>query len=100
MDANNNEEILEELEETEEKQKPSFDDESKEEQSIPTDAISSEPNEETQVVSDEVLSKVEEYTKSKSKVPIIVVLSILLVLDIAALVIYLIGIDKVLSFIK
>lgn len=37
---------------------------------------------------------------SRNKKPIIIILSILLVLDIAALVIYLIGIDKVISFIK
>lgn len=37
---------------------------------------------------------------SKSKAPAIVMLSILLVLDIAALVIYMIGLDKVISFIK
>ncbi len=36
----------------------------------------------------------------KSKVPAIVILSILLILDIAALVIYIIGIEKVISFIK
>ena len=41
-----------------------------------------------------------EYEYHKNKVPIIIILSILLVLDIAALVIYLIGIDKVVSFIK
>lgn len=36
----------------------------------------------------------------KNKAPLIVLLSILLVLDIAALVIYIIGIEKVISFIK
>ena len=36
----------------------------------------------------------------KNKAPIIVLLSILLVIDIAALVIYMIGIEKVISFIK
>lgn len=36
----------------------------------------------------------------KSKAPLLVFLIILLVLDIAALVIYIIGIDKVLGFIK
>lgn len=39
-------------------------------------------------------------TKKKSKMPLIILLSILLVIDIAALVIYIIGIDKVLGFIK
>ena len=38
--------------------------------------------------------------KKKNKAPLIILLSILLVLDIAALVIYIIGIDKVFSFIK
>lgn len=38
--------------------------------------------------------------KSKSKKIIIIILSILLVLDLAALIIYLIGIDKVLGFVK
>ena len=37
--------------------------------------------------------------KNKSKILIIVVLSLLLILDLAALIIYLIGIDKVISFI-
>ena len=41
-----------------------------------------------------------EYEPSKSKTPLLIILSFLLVLDIAALVIYIIGIDKVLSFIK
>lgn len=36
----------------------------------------------------------------KNKTPLIVLLSVLLVLDIAALVIYIIGIEKVISFIK
>ena len=36
----------------------------------------------------------------KSKAPLIVLLSILLVLDISALVIYIIGVEKVISFIK
>lgn len=39
-------------------------------------------------------------TPKKNKAPLIVLLSILLVLDIAALVIYIIGIEKVISFIK
>lgn len=38
--------------------------------------------------------------KNNKKIPIIVLLSILLVIDIAALVVYLIGIEKVISFIK
>ncbi len=54
-----------------------------------------EPNEEKQIVEENV-----EETPKKNKTPLIVLLSILLVLDIAALVIYMIGIDKVISFIK
>ncbi len=38
--------------------------------------------------------------KKKSKAPIIVLLSIFLIIDIAALVIYIIGVDKVIEFIK
>lgn len=41
-----------------------------------------------------------EKTPKKNKAPLIVLLSILLFLDIAALVIYMIGIEKVISFIK
>jgi len=43
--------------------------------------------------------QVEELPK-KNKTPLIILLSVLLVLDIAALVIYIIGIEKVISFIK
>ena len=57
-------------------------------------------NETTQASSEPESALDEEYISSKSKVPILVILSILLVIDIAALVIYIIGIDKVLSFIK
>lgn len=56
-------------------------------------------------VSDE--TKVEETTEDKKadvpkkkKAPLIILLSILLIIDVAALVIYIIGIDKILSFIK
>lgn len=54
-------------------------------------------NETSNLVSDN-----EEDVKSKknSKILIIIILSLLLVLDLAALIIYLIGIDKVISFIK
>ena len=50
--------------------------------------------------SDDESALINSVYKKKSKVPLLVILSILLVLDIAALVIYLIGIEKVLSFIK
>lgn len=39
-------------------------------------------------------------TKKKSKAPALIILFILLILDIAAIAIYIIGIDKVISFIK
>lgn len=39
-------------------------------------------------------------TKKKSKAPALIILFILLILDIAAITIYIIGIDKVISFIK
>ena len=41
-----------------------------------------------------------EQDNKRKKIIIIIILSILLILDIAALVIYLIGIDKVISFIR
>lgn len=58
-----------------------------------------EPNEEKQIAEEEPKEEANELP-SKSKAPAIVILSVLLVLDIAALVIYMIGIDKVISFIK
>lgn len=54
--------------------------------------------EKTEVISDNSLISTEK--KSNKKVLIITFLSILLVIDVAALVIYLIGIEKVISFIK
>lgn len=55
--------------------------------------------EKTEVINDiSALDTKEE--KNNKKVLLIVLLSILLVIDIAALVIYLIGIEKVISFIK
>ncbi len=54
-----------------------------------------------EVKAEETKQEEQEAVKPKKrKAPIIVLLSILLVLDVAALVIYIIGIDKVLSFIK
>lgn len=58
-----------------------------------------EPNEEKQNAEEEPKEETNELP-SKSKAPAIVILSVLLVLDIAALVIYMIGIDKVISFVK
>lgn len=69
------------------------------EQSNEMEDISEEPSKETEVkeeVEQETLAPV----PKKNKTPIIVLLSILLVIDIAALVIYIIGVDKILSFIK
>ena len=54
--------------------------------------------EKTEVISDNSLISTEK--KSNKKVLLITLLSILLVIDVAALVIYLIGIEKVISFIK
>lgn len=54
--------------------------------------------EKTEVISDNSLISTEK--KSNKKVLIITLLSILLAIDVAALVIYLIGIEKVISFIK
>lgn len=55
----------------------------------------------TDVANDElIVPPIGEYVPSKSKTPLLIILSILLVLDIAALIIYIIGIDKVLNFIK
>ena len=59
---------------------------------IPVEPVMSTP---TNVSKEEVAE-----VAKKSKTPLIVLLSILLVLDVAALVIYLIGFDKVFSFIK
>ncbi len=58
-----------------------------------------EPNEEEQLAEEEPKEKINELP-SKSKAPAIIILSVLLVIDVAALVIYMIGIDKVISFIK
>ncbi len=58
-----------------------------------------EPNEEKQLDEEKTNEEVNQLP-SKSKTPAIVILSILLILDIAALVIYMIGLDKVISFIK
>ncbi len=60
--------------------------------------ISVEP--ETIDSNDENQEVVTEELPKKNKIPLIVLLSVLLVLDIAALVIYMIGIEKVISFIK
>ena len=112
-----NEDVLEEIEdivEIEESPKeaiklPEIKDVSNEEEAISDDVILEDVSNDSKDAS--VDTNVENETKednsylitdneNKKKIPIIVLLSILLVIDIAALVIYLIGIEKVVSFIK
>ena len=105
MDTNSKDEMIEELEE--------IVDESTVDESNKTN----EENDKTAVIEDiveEPLDKQESNDKEKqyemvdqslnqkkkSKAPIIVLLSIFLIIDIAALVIYIIGVDKVIEFIK
>ena len=105
MDTNSKDEMIEELEE--------IVDESAVDESNKTN----EENDKTAVIEDiveEPLDKQESNDKEKqyemvdqslnqkkkSKAPIIVLLSIFLIIDIAALVIYIIGVDKVIEFIK
>lgn len=104
MDTNieTKEEMIEDINEVESAKEESLDD------TVVLEDISkiddSEFKEEVSSDSEEITDEaVEEYIKKdkkKKKTLLIVILSILLVLDIAALVIYLIGIDKVLGFIK
>ena len=97
-----NEEIIEDINDVVEVKEESLDD------TVVLDDISkiddSEFKENDINSSDEITDEaIEEYIKKsskKKKTLLITILSILLVLDIAALVIYLIGIDKVLGFIK
>lgn len=72
-----------------------------------TDKVNSnsikEKKEEIERIDDDLSETVTEEDNEeppKKKAPIIILLSIFLLIDIAALVIYIIGIDKVLSFIK
>lgn len=104
MDTNieTNEEIIEDINEVESAKEESLDD------TVVLEDISkiddSEFKEEVSSDSEEITDEaVEEYIKKdkkKKKTLLIIILSILLVLDIAALVIYIIGIDKVIGFIK
>lgn len=64
--------------------------ESKEESKEETLSLSNDEKENNEVIIED----------KKSKVPLIIILSVLLVLDLLALAIYMIGIDKVLNFIK
>ena len=62
--------------------------------------IEKENNVETgENIQNESLKTPEKMSKNK-KIPLLILLFVLLILDIAALVIYIIGIDKVFSFIK
>lgn len=118
VDIKNNEDVLEDIEEIEEIEEiPKEDGKaseveavSNEETSISNQSIlkddSKDNNEDANNISDDE-TKINEDNPSLStikkdgkKVPIIVLLSILLIIDIASLVIYLIGIEKVISFIK
>ena len=86
----NKEEIIEELEEnTDNKVEDNIDEIS--------DASDDKTEESNTEMDDEAILK--EYSKKKKR-NIIIVLSILLFIDLVALAIYVIGIDKVVSFIK
>ena len=90
----NKEEVIEEIKE-----------EAIEESSIKTEDVIVENislndnNDNTEVITDKEAEILKEEEKKK-KMPLIILLSVLLALDIAFLVIYLIGIDKVLGFVK
>lgn len=90
----NKEEVIEEIKE-----------ETNEESSIKTEDVIVENislndnSDNTDVISDKEAEILKE-EENKKKMPLIIILSVLLVLDIAFLVIYLIGIDKVLGFVK
>lgn len=99
-------EVLEDIEEIEEIEDTPKEDEIKNDESN-TENVSENNSdkvdnnkglEKTEVISDNSLISTEK--KSNKKVLIITLLSILLAIDVAALVIYLIGIEKVISFIK
>lgn len=81
------------------------------EESINNDmVVENKLKEESNVADETTASEIQEEKKEetnsehelskKSKTPVIIILSVLLVLDIAALVVYIIGIEKVISFIK
>lgn len=94
-----NEEIIEEINEVEESPAENLDD------TVVLDDISKIDGAETTSENSDLITDeaVEEYIKAegkKKKKLIIAILTILLVLDIAALVIYIIGVDKVIGFIK
>ena len=99
MDTNieTKEEIIEDINEVEEE---SLDDTVVLDDISKMDKVEETDSENGDLITDEAI---EEYIKTESrkkKKLIIAILSILLVLDIAALVIYIIGVDKVIGFIK
>lgn len=94
-----NEEMIEEINEVEESKSENLDD------TVVLDDISKIDNVESNSENSDLITDeaVEEYIKAedkKKKKLIIAILTILLVFDIAALVIYMIGVDKVIGFIK
>ena len=104
---NNNEEMIDVINESEELTSGANVNESEQAQIQDASELKSEEevmditeDKPVEEASDDESALINSVYKKKSKVPLLVILSILLVLDIAALVIYLIGIEKVLSFIK
>ena len=99
-----NEDVLEDIEDIEEIEEAPKEEELANDDVILEDASKNDNGETDSKISDaeETLDNaaLNAEKKNNKKVPIIVLLSVLLVIDIAALVIYLIGIEKVISFIK
>lgn len=99
-----NEEMIEEINDIEEANNTNLDDTVVLEDISKIDSIEEVNNDTISENSNEVTDEaIEEYIKNdkkKKKIILITLLSILLVLDIIALVIYIIGVDKVIGFIK
>lgn len=99
-----NEEMIEEINDIEEANNTNLDDTVVLEDISKIDSIEGVNNDTISENSNEVTDEaIEEYIKNdkkKKKIILITLLSILLVLDIIALVIYIIGVDKVIGFIK
>ena len=104
MDTNNKDEMIEELEEIVDES--TVDESNKTIEDIVEEPLNrQESNDDSNKISDDKEKQYEMVDQSlnqkkKSKAPIIVLLSIFLIIDIAALVIYIIGVDKVIEFIK
>ena len=79
-----------------------LDDENASDNITVSDDVNTESNVDTSLDSTSSYETVNESLNEKkmNKTPIIILLSILLLLDILALIIYIIGVDKVISFIK